>query len=270
MLYNYLQCNPLTVWYLTNKTCSQTLLSFYPYLNCFTEFSFQLCIEVLISYWITKLEDFSLEEETMPIKKNQSSEGGRSIRLQIFRPPSVDSSNLHDLGGSFFEPQRETSYPTPIGMQDADNINKNYWERAPEKKLIIFAIRLAILEKAASGLGALGFIWATAVLLGGFASLMDRKDFWFVTVILLTVGNKIFSQSHELDWQHQATWTITDAGKHSFQKIASSFQFFIHVIKVIFQPFSAIKPQSAQHQHIANDIQIITQTQVPPPTRQHT
>ncbi|KAH7676922.1 Armadillo-like helical-containing protein [Dioscorea alata] len=209
----------------------------------------------------------------MPVKKNQSSEGGRSIQLQIFRPPSVDSSNLHDLGGSFFEPQRGTSYPTPTGLQDADNINKNYWERAPEKKLIIFALRLAILEKAASGLGALGFIWATAVLLGGFASLMERKDFWFVTVILLTEGTRIFSRSHELEWQHQATWTITDAGKRSFRTIASSSQFFIRVIKAIFQPFSAIKPESAQQQqqqHIANDIQIITQTEVPPPIRQCT
>ncbi|KAM0954243.1 putative armadillo-like helical protein [Dioscorea sansibarensis] len=205
----------------------------------------------------------------MPVKKNQLSEGDRSIRLQILRPPSVDSSNLHDLGGSFFEPQREPSYPTPTGLQATENI-KNYWERAPEKKLIIFALRLAILEKAASGLGALGFIWATVVLLGGFASSMDRKDFWFVTVILLTEGTRIFSRSHELEWQHQATWTITDTGKHSFRAIASSSRFFIHMIKVIFQPFSAIKPESAQLQHSANDIQIITQTQVPLPTRQRT
>ncbi|MCI07138.1 hypothetical protein A2U01_0028201 [Trifolium medium] len=37
---------------------------------------------------------------------------------------------------------------------------------APEKKLTLFALQLAVLEKAATGLGTLGFIWATVVLLG--------------------------------------------------------------------------------------------------------
>ena len=43
-------------------------------------------------------------------------------------------------------------------------------------------------------LGALGFIWATVVLLGGFAITLERVDFWCVTVILLVEGARIFSR----------------------------------------------------------------------------
>ena len=75
---------------------------------------------------------------------------------------------------------------------------------APEKKLTLFALRLSILEKAASRLGALGFVWATVVLLGGFAITLSNKDFWVVTIILLVESARIFSRSHELEWQHQS------------------------------------------------------------------
>jgi hypothetical protein len=83
---------------------------------------------------------------------------------------------------------------------------------APEKKLTLFALQLAVLEKAATGLGTLGFIWATVVLLGGFAVDLEKTDFWFITIILVVEGTRIFSRSHELEWQHQATLSITDIG----------------------------------------------------------
>ncbi|KAL1200030.1 hypothetical protein V5N11_030258 [Cardamine amara subsp. amara] len=73
---------------------------------------------------------------------------------------------------------------------------------APEKKLTLFALRLAILEKIASSLGSLGFVWATVVLLGGFAGSLATTDFWFVTVILVVEGARIFCRSHELELQH--------------------------------------------------------------------
>ena len=95
----------------------------------------------------------------------------------------------------------------------------------PERRLTLLAMRLAILEKAASGLGALGFIWATVVLLGGFAITLGRVDFWSVTVILLIEGARIFSRSHELEWQHQATWSLAAAGRSSFRLVARSFRF---------------------------------------------
>lgn len=77
---------------------------------------------------------------------------------------------------------------------------------APEKELIMCAIQLAVLEKVASGLGALGFVWATVVLLGGFAITLQWKDFGFVSVTLLIEGTRIFSRSHELELRHQSTW----------------------------------------------------------------
>lgn len=76
---------------------------------------------------------------------------------------------------------------------------------APEKKITLFSLRLAILEKATSGLGSLAFVWATVVLLGGFAATLKKVDFWFVSIILLTEGARIFSRSHELEWQHETT-----------------------------------------------------------------
>ncbi|KAH7280389.1 hypothetical protein KP509_37G065100 [Ceratopteris richardii] len=74
---------------------------------------------------------------------------------------------------------------------------------APEKTLTLFAARLAVLEKIASQVGTLSFIWATVVLLGGFAITLKEKDFWFVTVILVIEGARIFSRSHQLEWEHQ-------------------------------------------------------------------
>lgn len=81
---------------------------------------------------------------------------------------------------------------------------------APEKALTHFAMRLALLEKTATGIGTLGFIWATVVLLGGFAITLDTSDFWFITIILVIEGARIFSRSHELEAQHQATWSNAD------------------------------------------------------------
>ncbi|XP_010489695.1 PREDICTED: uncharacterized protein LOC104767357, partial [Camelina sativa] len=93
---------------------------------------------------------------------------------------------------------------------------------APEQKLTLFALRLAILEKIATNLGTLGFIWATVVLLGGFAITLEKSDFWFITIILLIEGTRIFSRSHELEWQHQATWTVSGVGISSFRVLRSS------------------------------------------------
>lgn len=91
-----------------------------------------------------------------------------------------------------------------------DELPAGFPFNAPEKKLTLFALRLAILEKAATGLGTLAFIWATVILLGGFAVSLEGVDFWFVTTILLIEATRIFGRSHELEWQHQAPRLMSD------------------------------------------------------------
>lgn len=73
--------------------------------------------------------------------------------------------------------------------------------RAPEQAITLFAFRLTILEKTARGAGALTFVWATVVLLGGFSAFVSRTDFWVVTILLLTEGSRIFLLLNELEWQ---------------------------------------------------------------------
>ncbi|KAF8394467.1 hypothetical protein HHK36_020675 [Tetracentron sinense] len=174
----------------------------------------------------------------------ESLEGGGSIHWKI-----IDMNKLSENGGSgstIFEPRIEVN--DTIEKKESSNAHCASPGRstlpAPEKKLTLFALRLAILEKAASGLGTLGFIWATVVLLGGFAITLDKTDFWFITVILLIEGGRIFSRSHELEWQHQATWSITGAGRCSFRALKSSSHFVIRTITAIFRPISVLRPQS--------------------------
>lgn len=77
--------------------------------------------------------------------------------------------------------------------------------RAPEQAITLFAFRLAILETAARGAGALTFFWATVVLLGGFSSYVSTTDFWVVACLLLTEGSRIFLLSNELEWQQASS-----------------------------------------------------------------
>ncbi|KAJ8767553.1 hypothetical protein K2173_017622 [Erythroxylum novogranatense] len=172
--------------------------------------------------------------------RGKSSEDDSSVHLQIVELQRL--SGAYGSSTTIFEPQggiekRDSSFaksvnsPVPV-------------VRAPEKKLTLFALRLAVLEKAATSLGTLGFIWATVVLLGGFAIVLDRTDFWFITVILLIEGTRIFSRSHELEWQHQATWSVADAGINSFRALRSSSHLIVETAKAIFSSLIAARKQS--------------------------
>lgn len=171
----------------------------------------------------------------MDKRSAKSREGDASIRLQIDEQISSPKQLSDYWDPTMFEPQREIN---DAGEKTDSNTKMGSSERqtdhAPEKKLTLFALRLAILEKSASGLGTLGFIWATVVLLGGFAITLEKTDFWLITTILLIEGTRIFGRSHELEWQHQATWSITDVGKYSFRVLKSSSNFIVKTIKAIF------------------------------------
>ncbi|XP_010278868.1 PREDICTED: uncharacterized protein LOC104612905 [Nelumbo nucifera] len=149
------------------------------------------------------------------------------------------------LGSTIFEPQGEA--PTPTGWQEMSGSSAGH---APEKKLILFALWLATLEKAASGVGALAFIWATVVLLGGYAIKLDTTDFWFITTILLIEGTRIFSRSRELKWQHQSTSRIEEAGIYSFRVLKSSSHFIVQITKAVFWPVTKSLPHSSHDRRV--------------------
>ncbi|XP_052164154.1 uncharacterized protein LOC127781246 isoform X2 [Oryza glaberrima] len=50
-----------------------------------------------------------------------------------------------------------------------------------------------------NGCGALAFAWATVVLLGGYATLIKQKDFWFVTIIVFMEATWLFNTSKPED-----------------------------------------------------------------------
>ncbi|KAJ3698079.1 hypothetical protein LUZ61_001784 [Rhynchospora tenuis] len=76
----------------------------------------------------------------------------------------------------------------------------------PERKVTLFALHLAFLEKAATLLSTTCFVWATVVLLGGFAITLEVRDFWFVTAIILVEATRVFGRSHELELQETPVW----------------------------------------------------------------
>uniref|UniRef100_I1PBH7 Uncharacterized protein n=1 Tax=Oryza glaberrima TaxID=4538 RepID=I1PBH7_ORYGL len=119
---------------------------------------------------------------------------------------------------SFFEPWREATPGSGSGHGSSGRGGGG--REPPEKRLTLFALRLAVLEKAASGLGMLDFMWATVVLLGGFASALRITDFWCVTVILVGEGARVFGRSHELEWQHHFTLTSTAGSRAALQLTA--------------------------------------------------
>ncbi|CAN8300578.1 unnamed protein product [Cochlearia groenlandica] len=159
-------------------------------------------------------------------KFKEEEEEDRSIRLQVSELHHI----LEDIGSndtvfdlrSSIEKGDSGETADAASTSSATAFRRKPAIPAPEKQLTLFALQLAILEKTATGIGTLGFIWATVVLLGGFAITLDGSDFWFITIILLIEGARIFSRSHELEWQHQSTWTVAGVGISSFRALRSS------------------------------------------------
>lgn len=84
----------------------------------------------------------------------------------------------------------------------------NEEEAAPEKKIILWPIMIAVVEQTASVLGTMNFIWATVVLLGGFALTLKSIDFWFVSIILTAEGLRILGRRGELETEAASCWRI--------------------------------------------------------------
>ncbi|CAL5005247.1 unnamed protein product [Urochloa decumbens] len=78
-----------------------------------------------------------------------------------------------------------------------------------ERRLNRFVRVVAFGEWAGNAFGALAFLWATVVLLGGFCSVLKPVDFWFATVIIFIEAFRIFSRNYKLE--NQALFGTTRA-----------------------------------------------------------
>ncbi|CAN6289371.1 unnamed protein product [Urochloa humidicola] len=170
----------------------------------------------------------------MNYKKGGETNGDGSQKGGGDVPPSVQLDIMSHHGGgaggggpssrgrgsaSFSGP-----WTPPPGTGSGSEPSGRWRDDQPEKQLTLLALRLAVLEKAASGLGKLGFVWATVVLLGGFVSSLTTTDFWCISVILVGEGARVFGRSHELEWQHNAS-AFTVGGL-----LRSSSRFFRRVL----------------------------------------
>ncbi|KAJ0243831.1 ARM repeat superfamily protein [Hirschfeldia incana] len=172
----------------------------------------------------------------MASRKFEEDEEDRSIRLQVSELHKLEEARdrndtVFDLRTSI-EKGESGETADAASVSSATAFRRKQTIPGPERKLTHFALQLAILEKTATGIGTLGFIWATVVLLGGFAITLDGSDFWFITIILLIEGARIFSRSHELEWQHQATWTVSGVGITSFRAIRSSSASLLRFLRI--------------------------------------
>ncbi|KAJ4954395.1 hypothetical protein NE237_011178 [Protea cynaroides] len=186
--------------------------------------------------------------------------GDGSVRLQI----DTKLSKNWGSGGTDNIFEAQTPAIDSLENRDSSNVDSGSTSRptvhAPEKKLTLFALQLAVLQKMATGLGALGSIWATVVLLGGYAIKLTRTDFWFITIILLIEGARIFSRSHELEWQLQSTWSIADAGIYSFRALKLSSSFVIRAMKGMSGPIESQSPEIKEKNNEAKPSNRLTRT----------
>ncbi|EFJ25902.1 hypothetical protein SELMODRAFT_413205 [Selaginella moellendorffii] len=150
---------------------------------------------------------------------------GHSLPVPPRVPFTLRTSELWSVFSPHPEVEQQPSTPKPSAPvkwsylrrrgQQSSTPEPSANSQSPEQRLNLIAFRLAVLEKFATGLGKLAFVWATVVLLGGFVSNIPAKDFWTISALLLTEGTRVFSRSSELEWQ-QANYSLGTLGFSSF------------------------------------------------------
>ncbi|XP_066400597.1 uncharacterized protein [Miscanthus floridulus] len=155
---------------------------------------------------------------------------------------------------TLFEPQKSVMTPHVSASVVGDEDDA----APPERRLTMLALQLAVLEKAASRLGTMGFIWATVVLLGGFAITLGQTDFWCITTLLLVEGARILGRSHELEWQHETTgrapvsWAVGRVF-HWLQLLSASSCAALSLVRLVHQRYGGSE-EARVNRHSALDI----------------
>jgi hypothetical protein len=82
-----------------------------------------------------------------------------------------------------------------------DAFSKKELAQRPEVRFINrYAVLLTYVLMGLRGMGGLELLWASVVLLGGFVSALNKKDFWYITFIALVqaAGLVVISSSSSL------------------------------------------------------------------------
>ncbi|KAI4965140.1 hypothetical protein ZWY2020_057392 [Hordeum vulgare] len=156
------------------------------------------------------------------------------------RAPSFAAQSIRvkipDQLPTLFEPQKVMPYPRTT--RSGSNPEAEDGARpSPERRLTVLALQLAVLEKAASRLGTLAFVWATVVLLGGFAITLSGTDFWCITGLLLIEGTRILGRSHELEWQHHQASRAAVPAFFWMQLLSASACVSLSLVRLIHQHY---------------------------------
>ncbi|OEL26429.1 hypothetical protein BAE44_0012552, partial [Dichanthelium oligosanthes] len=114
----------------------------------------------------------------MATTRTPSNHDQHSISVEITAHGDAASGEAPQQSKSSAEQQSESSVERKRVKKKLENLNK-----------IVFFI--ALFDWAGNAIGTLSFLWATVVLLGGFCSLLSRKDFWFATVMVFMEGSRI-------------------------------------------------------------------------------
>ncbi|VAI09853.1 unnamed protein product [Triticum turgidum subsp. durum] len=160
-----------------------------------------------------------------------------SFATPSFADPSI-RVKIPDQLPTLFEPQNANATPNPRATRSRSPADGDA-PPSPEHRLTVLALQLAVLEKAASRLGTLAFVWATVVLLGGFAITLSPTDFWCITGLLLIEGTRILGRSHELEWQHHQASRARAAVRAFFwmQLLSASACVSLSLVRLIHQHY---------------------------------